>query len=109
MDPFRLASSLLDATGGVPVKHPTTKDPDMIRKSNRKWPFLSGLLVVLALAVAGCGGGGSSPSSTSSVPAASAPASTSSQSSSSGIPQGPHAGDQDGDNSGGPSDGDGNI
>jgi hypothetical protein len=26
-----------------------------------------------------------------------------------GIPQGPNAGDQDGDNSGGPSDGDGNL
>jgi len=29
--------------------------------------------------------------------------------SSSGIPQGPNAGDADGDNHGGPSDGDGNI
>jgi hypothetical protein len=110
MDPFRLASSLLDATGGVPVKQQTTtEDSDMTRKSNRRWQFLSGLLVVLALAVAGCGGGGSSSPKTSSTPAASAPASSSAQSSASGIPQGPNAGDQDSDNQGGPSDGDGNI
>jgi hypothetical protein len=80
----------------------------MTRKSNRRWQFLSGLLVVLALAVAGCGGGSSSPKTTS-TPAASAPASSSAQSSSSGIPQGPNAGDQDSDNHGGTSDGDGNI
>ena len=56
--------------GWCPVKHLTTKeDPDMTTKSNRKWQFLSGGLVVLALAVAGCGGGGGSSSpSTSSTP-----------------------------------------
>jgi hypothetical protein len=59
-----------------------------------------GALVLVCLAVAGCGGssspGSSTPSATTTAPAAS------------GIPQGPNAGDQDSDNNGGPSDGDGN-
>src|SRR5271170_2226969 len=85
---------------------PTMEDPHMTTKSNRRWQFLSGLLVVLALALAGCGGVSSSPSSTSS---SAAPAASSSQSSSSGIPQGANAGDRDSDNQGAPSDGDGNL
>lgn len=85
---------------------------------------LSSLLAagVIAFAVAGCGGGSSSSSTASSPPASSSTASSTTSSSppatstssssggaSSGIPQGANAGDKDPDNSGGPSDGDGNI
>ena len=73
------------------------------RISARWW--IAVLMAVAAIAVAGCGGGSSSSKSSSS---SSAPAATST-SSSNGIPQGPNAGDKDGDNQGGPSDGDGNI
>ncbi len=81
---------------------------------------LSSLLAagVIAFALAGCGGGSSSSSTTStaasspppaSTSTSSSPATTSSSASSGGIPQGANAGDQDADNHGGPSDGDGNI
>ncbi len=74
----------------------------------RRWVALS--FVLVALGAAGCG---SSSSTTTSSPAApaetkSAPA-TPSEATKNGIPQGPNAGDRDGDNSGGPSDGDGNL
>ncbi len=81
----------------------------------RRWA--AALLVLVALGVAACGSNSSGsstksttqPTQTSSSSAGSAPSSTSSSSSSNGIPQGPNAGDDDGDNHGGPSDGDGNI
>jgi hypothetical protein len=80
----------------------------------RRWMALGG--IVVALGIAGCGSSSSnSGSSSSSTPATEtkAPAqetkAPASESSSSGIPQGEHAGDGDGDNKGGPSDGDGNI
>jgi hypothetical protein len=82
--------------------------------STRTW--LGAGLVAIALVVAGCGSsppasGSNSPSST---PASSSSSSgggsnSSGGSSASGIPQGANAGDQDADNHGGPSDGDGNI
>jgi hypothetical protein len=82
--------------------------------SPRSWLALGFALV--ALVVAGCGSSGSSttsstPAETKSAPAEtkSAPAESKSESSSSGIPQGEHAGDGDGDNHGEPSDGDGNL
>ncbi len=83
--------------------------------SSRSWLALGFALV--ALVVAGCGSSGSSttssstPAETKSAPAEtkSAPAESKSESSSSGIPQGEHAGDGDGDNHGESSDGDGNL
>ena len=70
--------------------------------------LITGALVLAALVLAGCGSN-SSNSSSSTTPAASSGSTSSSGSSSSGIPQGPNAGDKDADNSGGPSDGDGNL
>jgi hypothetical protein len=73
---------------------------------SRRWLALG--LLVAALAVAGCGSSNSgTTSSSSSTPATTAAKEESS--SSSGIPQGEHAGDGDGDNHGEPSDGDGNL
>lgn len=71
--------------------------------------LVTAALVAFALALAGCGGGSSS--SSSSQPSSTSPATTTSSSSSSagGIPQGANAGDKDADNTGGPSDGDGNL
>ncbi len=87
--------------------------------SSKLHKTLTGFLAagLVALVVAGCGGGSSSSSTTStSTSSASAPASsatttstTSASSAANGIPQGPNAGDQDSDNSGAPSDGDGNL
>ncbi len=78
----------------------------------RHW--LPALAAAIALVVAGCGSSSSStssaPAATSSAPATSAPATSApSSSSKNGIPQGPNAGDQDSDNNGGASDGDGNL
>jgi hypothetical protein len=78
-------------------------------KSGSIWRLASGALVLVALAVAGCGSSGSSTSSTATQPTGTGTATSSSGSTSSGIPQGPNAGDRDADNSGGPSDGDGNL
>ena len=64
------------------------------------------LLVLAALGLAACGSNASSSSTPAAAPAATS--STSSSSSSNGIPQG-NVGDNDADNHGGPSDGDGNI
>ena len=87
----------------------TTTTPRTIRR------LAAGLLVFAALGLAACG----STASSSSTPAASPtttqsstpPATTSGTTATTknGIPQGPGAGDQDADNSGGPSDGDGNL
>ena len=83
---------------------------------SRRWLALGFVLVLLG--VAGCGSSSSGTTSSSSEPAKSSETSRSSESSGSeagkeetknGIPQGEHAGDGDGDNKGGPSDGDGNI
>jgi hypothetical protein len=72
---------------------------------------LPGLLVagVVSLAVAGCGGGGhASPVSSSSSTAGGQSASTPAAAATAGIPQ-HNGGDHDSDNTGGPSDGDGDL
>ncbi len=77
-------------------------------------------MVLVALAVAACGSNASSSStsspaaastqsSSSSSAAAAPPTTSSSAKTKNGIPQGPGAGDNDADNQGGPSDGDGNL
>jgi hypothetical protein len=83
-----------------------------------KRALLTALSAFVALVIAGCGGGGSSTTHSTTTSSSSAPASSSSSATSSsssaaktknGIPQGNGAGDNDLDNHGGPSDGDGNL
>lgn len=73
----------------------------------------AGLLALLALGLAACGSNSSNPAAKAARTGAAAPATTAAPSGTTStandIPQGPGAGDQDADNSGGPSDGDGNI
>jgi hypothetical protein len=84
----------------------------------------AGLLTLAAFGLAACGSTASSsstpaaaPATSSSSTAAAAPATTTAApattpaagTTKNGIPQGPGAGDQDADNSGAPSDGDGNL
>jgi hypothetical protein len=77
--------------------------------------FAAGLLALAALGLAACGSNSSNTTSPAATPTthattpASAPTTSSSGSTKNGIPQGPNAGDRDADNSGGPSDGDGNL
>jgi hypothetical protein len=89
------------------------------RRSRRRRPLVAWLgagAVALAIVIAGCGGQASNASKPAAKPAASAasmPASKPAKPaapapSASGIPQ-HNGGDQDSDNNGGPSDGDGNI
>ncbi len=83
-----------------------------MRQANSKLARLTAaVLLASAFALAGCGGGASSTSSTatSATSTTSTAATSTSGSASGGIPQGPNAGDKDADNSGGPSDGDGNL
>ena len=76
-------------------------------RSLRGWTAV--LLVMAALAAAACGSNSSGSSSTPSTPATtSSTHTTTSSSSSNGIPQG-NVGDNDADNHGAPSDGDGNL
>jgi hypothetical protein len=72
----------------------------------RRWVALS--VVLVALGVAGCGSSGSSNSGTSSSSSTPAAPTETKAPAEETIPQGPNAGDKDSDNSGGPSDGDGN-
>jgi hypothetical protein len=88
-----------------------TDMPTALINHPRAW--LATSLVAAALLLAACGGGSSTSSSStaaaSSTATSSASSSSPSASGASGIPQGPKAGDQDADNQGGPTDGDGNI
>jgi hypothetical protein len=77
------------------------------RTSRSARRYASWALVLACLALAGCGSSSSPKTSSSAAPPPTS--SSSSSSSAGGIPQGPNAGDKDSDNSGGPSDGDGNL
>ena len=84
-------------THDVDNSHPSCSKRRLRR--SRPVAAIVALLGVIAIAVAGCGGGSGS---------GAAPAASASASSSAGIPQ-HNGGDQDADNNGGPSDGDGQI
>jgi hypothetical protein len=87
----------------------------MTSKLTKKWSaLLATASVGLVLVIAGCGGSSSAPShaaaghSAPAVGSAAVPANPAASSATAGIPQS-NGGDQDADNNGGPSDGDGNI
>jgi hypothetical protein len=87
----------------------------MFSKLTNRWSALLATGAVgLALVIAGCGGSSNAPkhaaamSGTPAASSATAPAKPAANSATAGIPQ-HNGGDQDADNNGGPSDGDGNI
>jgi hypothetical protein len=87
----------------------------MFSKLTNRWSALLATAGVgLALVIAGCGGSSNAPhhattvSGVSSASGASSRAKPAAKSATAGIPQ-HNGGDQDADNNGGPSDGDGNI